>query len=194
MSLATKITFIRIIASPVFFIIYMLPKFFPDCFVNCSIWMIPVLWLVFIGAELTDMFDGMAARKRNETTDFGKFFDPFADTLFQLSIFFCFVLDGIFPAFLFLLVIYREFCILFIRNLMMKKNIVMGARMSGKVKTVTYITAGTFALVSVSIQRLNFLMFLFPWFKIASIIIFSISVVISIISFFDYLNVYLKTK
>jgi CDP-diacylglycerol---glycerol-3-phosphate 3-phosphatidyltransferase len=182
MSLANKITLSRIILAPVFFIIFLLP--------GKEVWTVPVLWLIFIVSELSDMFDGLAARKQNEVSDFGKLFDPFADTFMQLTCFFCFVVDGIFPAFLFLLVIYREFSILFIRNLMLKKGITLGARMSGKVKTVFYIFAGGLALLADSFHRLSFLENLLPTFKIAILVIFIISVIISIISFIDYLLIF----
>ena len=192
MSLANKLTFFRIILAPVFFIVYFLPAFFPSWFANGIGWTVPVLWLIFIVSEITDLLDGIAARKRNEVSDFGKLFDPFADTLTQITCFLCFVIDGIFPAILFLLVVYREFFILFIRNLMLKNGITMGARLGGKIKTVAYIIAGGAALLTASLQRLSVLEFLLPYFKIGALIIFIIAVAISVVSFFDYLSVYRK--
>ncbi|MDR0323617.1 MAG: CDP-diacylglycerol--glycerol-3-phosphate 3-phosphatidyltransferase [Treponema sp.] len=194
MGLANKLTFSRIILAPVFFIIYLLPEFFPLWFVHGAAWTVPVLWFIFIVSEVTDLLDGLAARKLNETSDFGKFFDPFADTLLQITCFLCFVIDGIFPAILFLLIIYREFGILFLRNLLLRKGIVLGARMSGKVKTVSYIIAAGAALLFASFQRLSVFEFLLPYFRIGANIIFIISVIISIISFFDYLKVFMAKE
>jgi CDP-diacylglycerol---glycerol-3-phosphate 3-phosphatidyltransferase len=182
MSLANKITFSRIILAPVFFIIFLLP--------GKGVWTVPVLWFIFIISEVSDMLDGIAARKQNEVSDIGKLFDPFADTFMQLTCFFCFVVDGIFPAVLFLLVIYREFSILFIRNLMLKKGITLGARMSGKVKTVFYIFAEGAALLTDSFHRLSFFEDLIPTFKIITLVIFIVSVIISIVSFIDYLIIF----
>jgi CDP-diacylglycerol--glycerol-3-phosphate 3-phosphatidyltransferase len=190
MSLANRLTFLRIILAPLFFILYLLPVYFPSLFPYGAAWTIPFLWIIAIVAQLTDLFDGMAARKHNEVSDFGKFFDPFADTILQLTGILCFVIDGIFPAFLFLLVIYREYSILFIRNLMMKKGIAMGARISGKIKTVTYIIAEAVALMAGSIQRLGKFEFLFPIFKNIAIAIFIVAVTVAIVSFFDYYSVY----
>jgi CDP-diacylglycerol--glycerol-3-phosphate 3-phosphatidyltransferase len=194
MSLANKLTFFRIILAPVFFIIYLLPRFMPSWFVDGMIWTVPVLWLIFIVSEVTDLLDGMAARKRNEISDFGKLFDPFADTLTQITFFLCFAIDGIIPVIFLLLVIYREFSVLFIRNLMLKKGVTLGARMSGKIKTVSYIVAGSAALLTASLQRLSIFDFLLPFFKIGTIIIFTISVTISILSFIDYFLIYRKTE
>jgi len=145
MNLADRITLLRIILAPVFFTEYFLLKTFQKELVGYMVWLIALLWIIAIAAELTDMFDGMAARYYNQTSDFGKLFDPFADTLMQITAFLCFVIDGILPAFLFLVVLYREFGILLLRNLMLKKGITMGARISGKVKTVTYVIGGAIA-------------------------------------------------
>jgi len=199
MNLANKLSFLRIILAPVFFIFYLLPHFFPSLFVSGTLWTVPVLWLIFIVAEITDYFDGLAARKLNLMSDFGKLLDPFADTLMQITLFLCFIIDnifpaGIFPVILFLLVVYREFAILFLRNLMLKKGTAMGARISGKIKTVSYITTESIVLLIVSLERINLFVFLIPYIKIFALVAFAISVIIAIISFFDYLVIYRKTE
>jgi len=203
MNLADRITLLRVILAPVFFIEYMLLRTFQNELAGHMVWLIVLLWIIAIAAELTDMFDGMAARHYNQASDFGRLFDPFADTLMQLTGFLCFVIEGILPAFLFLVVLYREFGILFIRNLMLRKGITMGARISGKIKTVTYITAAAIALLYASIIRLSAQLsaveFLQPVVKFAyivritAIVVFSLSVLFSVLSFFDYLFVYRNT-
>ena len=190
MNLADRLTVTRIILAPVFFILYTLPAMFPAQFAGSAIWIVPLLWIIFIIAELTDMFDGMAARRLNQTSDFGKLFDPFADTLLQITLFVCFVMDGIFPAFLFLVVLYREFSILLIRNLMAKKGIAMGARMGGKIKTVTYIAAAGIALLYASLSRLGIAETVHMPVRITSLVVFSVSVLFSVLSFLDYVAVY----
>ena len=190
MRLADRLTLSRIILAPVFFVLYMLPLWFPLHFEGSAIWIVPLLWLIFIIAEFTDMFDGMAARHLNETSDFGKLFDPFADSLLQVTIFLCFVIDGIFPATLFLVVLYREFSILFVRNLMLKKGISMGARMGGKIKTTTYIAAAAVALLYASLRRLSVAEVVQPALWIAALAVFGVSVVFSVLSFLDYITVY----
>ena len=190
MSLANKLTFLRVILAPVFFFFY----FFPSWFASGAGRTVPVLWLIFIISEITDYLDGFAARKLNEVSDTGKFFDPFADTLMQRPCFLCFVLDGIFPPFLFLLVVYREFGILFIRNLMLNKGVTLAARMSGKIKTVSYIAAVGVALFTVSLQRLSVFDFAVPYFRTGALVIFVVSVIISIISFIDYFLIFRKAK
>ena len=205
MTLADKVTSVRLVIAPVFFIIYLLPRFFPAVFgvpppsnvemlpLTGAPWTVPVLWVLFIGSEVTDLLDGLIARKRGEVSDFGKLYDPFADTLTQLTFFFCFVIDGILPSLLFLAVLYREFSILFIRNLMLKKGVTQGARMGGKIKTVTYILAGALALLASSLVRLGIGTKFYRTLTIAAEAVFIVSVVLAVVSFFDYVSVYNKT-
>jgi CDP-diacylglycerol--glycerol-3-phosphate 3-phosphatidyltransferase len=190
MNLADKFTLLRIILAPAFFLAYFLPGFLPPHYTGDAVWTVVLLWIIAVIAEFTDMFDGMAARRLNQSSDFGRLFDPFADTIMQITAFLCFVIDGIFPALLFLVVLYREFGILFIRNLMLKKGITMGARMSGKIKTITYVIAAAIALLYASLQRLGAFESAQPAVKIAAIAVFAISVFFSVASFFDYLSVY----
>jgi CDP-diacylglycerol--glycerol-3-phosphate 3-phosphatidyltransferase len=205
MTAADKVTSIRIVLAPVFFVIYLLPVFNPPFGLSWTLfsadgaehfskfrWTVPVLWLIFIVSEITDMIDGKVARSRGEVSDFGKFYDPFADTLVQVTNFLCFIMDGVLPVILFLPLLYREFSVLFIRNLMLRKGIAMGARMGGKIKTVVYIASGAVALLAASFRRLGQTGAIFDWTRIAAIALFFAGVVLAIISFFDYTSVYRK--
>ena len=206
MTLANKLTSTRLVIAPVFFIIYLFPGHFSTFFYYIfpsvdgnslflsAKWTVPALWFLFILSEITDMLDGMIARRQGEVSDSGKLFDPFADTLTQITYFLCFVVDGIFPPFFFLIVLYREFSILFVRNLMLKKGVTMGARMSGKVKTVFYIIAGALALLASSVDRLGFFIEFSHIFKIAARAGFIFSVAIAVFSFIDYLLLFVKTS
>ncbi|MCL2042669.1 MAG: CDP-diacylglycerol--glycerol-3-phosphate 3-phosphatidyltransferase [Treponema sp.] len=190
MNIPDRLTFLRLILAPVFFVVYTLPKLLPAHLTDSARWLVPLLWVIFIVSEITDMLDGMMARRLNQSSDFGKLLDPFADTLMQITCFLCFVIDGIFPAILFLVVLYREFGILLIRNLMLKKGISMGARMGGKIKTVAYIGAAAIALLYVSLTRLNAAEHLQPVVRIVALAVFGVSVLFSVLSFFDYVAVY----
>ena len=214
MNTADKITTIRIILAPVFFAVLNFNRIFSVLTGSPSVgsgregfflyWQIPALWIIFIAAELTDMFDGMAARKRGEVSDFGKLYDPFADTIFQVTLFLSFVINNILPVFPFLLILYREFAILLIRNLMLRKGISMGARIGGKIKTVVYITAGVLSLIVYSLRLLlepfanrgllNSYNRIYLIFSRSAVIVFILSVAVSIISFADYVRVYRSNR
>jgi CDP-diacylglycerol--glycerol-3-phosphate 3-phosphatidyltransferase len=192
MTLADKITSLRLVLAPVFFMLYLLPGFFPS--LGAGTWTIPLLWVLFAISELSDMADGYLARRRGETSDFGRLFDPFADTLTQLTCFLCFVIDGILPAPLYLLVLYREYSILFLRNLMLKKGVAMGARIMGKLKTVAYILTAALALLVSSLIRLEIPRpGLISGLRMSSQVVFCLSAALAVFSFIDYLSVYRKT-
>jgi CDP-diacylglycerol--glycerol-3-phosphate 3-phosphatidyltransferase len=200
MTQADKVTSLRLILAPFFFVVYRLPEWLPAWSGVLVPVTVPVLWALFIISEISDLLDGKIARSRQEVSDFGKLYDPFADTLVRITYFLCFVLDGILPAVLFAVVLYREFSILFLRLQMMKKGITMGARRGGKIKAVSYMLAGVFALLSASALRLGLDRFVSPafslvfCFRLAARIVFALSVIIAVLSFLDYVVVYRKSS
>jgi CDP-diacylglycerol--glycerol-3-phosphate 3-phosphatidyltransferase len=189
MTLADKVTASRLVLAPCFFMVYML-----SAGGMAGLWTVPALWALFFITEITDLIDGKVARSRKEVSDFGKLFDPFADTLVWLTFFLCFVADRILPVIPFLIILYREFGILFLRNLMLKKRVAMGARKAGKIKAVGYMFTGIAALLASSVQRLGIEGPYFDIFRFAAWGFLGISVVIALISFADYLGVYRKTE
>ncbi len=56
---------------------------------------------------LTDIIDGMVARARRETSSFGMLLDPLADILSTTAVYTVFMLDGLIPRWLFLLMLLR---------------------------------------------------------------------------------------
>jgi len=184
MKIADKFTLSRIILAPIFFCLYFLPKItgFSE---SLSVYlMIPLLAF----AEFTDFLDGYFARKNNEVSDFGKLFDPFADVLLHLTTFFCFVVAGYMPAIVFVLILYREFAMNFVRLIAAKKCVAIGARKGGKLKTVLYVVTGFFYLSVESCIRLGFnIDSLLPVCNIIGIVFSCICCVLSYISFGDYL-------
>jgi CDP-diacylglycerol--glycerol-3-phosphate 3-phosphatidyltransferase len=194
MTIADKVTSLRLILAPCFFVIYLLPIIMPFLSLSSLAWTVPVLWALFILSEISDLIDGKIARARKEVSDFGKLFDPFADTLVRITYFLCFVVDGILPAALLLVVLYREFGILFLRNLMLKKGVTMGARGGGKLKAVTYMLAGAAALLASSAVRLGLDGLIFSRLRLIAALIFVISVLISLASFADYMLVYKREE
>jgi CDP-diacylglycerol--glycerol-3-phosphate 3-phosphatidyltransferase len=191
MNTADKITASRIILAPVFFVVYSFPAFFPALPAG---WTVPTLWALFIIIELTDMFDGMVARKQQKVSDFGKLFDPFADTLVWITFFLAFVSGGLLPVIVFLGILYREFSIAFLRNLLLKRGVTQGARKGGKIKAIAYLITGGLSLLAVSVQRLGLDETLFRRFRLWGTIVFIIAMAISFLSFFDYLAVYRRTR
>lgn len=129
MNLANKLTMGRIIAIP-FFILFM---FIGNIYTRVA------ALLIFILAALTDMYDGIIARHREEVTNFGKFIDPLADKLIVSAAFISFVQlrELAIPAWMVILVISREFIITGLRSVAASRGTIISASLSGKFKTTS---------------------------------------------------------
>ncbi|NOZ24873.1 MAG: CDP-diacylglycerol--glycerol-3-phosphate 3-phosphatidyltransferase [Nitrospirae bacterium] len=66
---------------------------------------------VFIVAAVTDFFDGLIARARNQQTELGKFLDPVADKFLLVTSFVLFAVYGLVPKWLTITVISRDIII-----------------------------------------------------------------------------------
>jgi len=128
-NLANKLTMVRIIAIP-FFLLFM---FIGNIYTRVA------ALLIFILAALTDMYDGIIARHREEVTNFGKFIDPLADKLIVSAAFISFVQlrELAIPAWMVILVISREFIITGLRSVAASRGTIISASLSGKFKTTS---------------------------------------------------------
>jgi len=128
---------IRVVLIPVFLVLLYIN--FEFTFIGIHINNNHIALFVFIIAALTDVADGLVARKRNQVTDFGKFMDPLADKVLTFAAMLWFVEIGMMPAWLVLIVIIREFMVTGMRLVAAAKGRVIAATLSGKVKTVVTI-------------------------------------------------------
>ena len=97
------------------------------------------LWalLVFTAASLTDVFDGILARKRGLVTDFGKFLDPLADKVLVVAALIAFVGFGLAHPIAVILIVAREFMVSGIRLIASSSSgVVIAANRWGKIKTL----------------------------------------------------------
>lgn len=184
MKLADKFTLSRIILSPVFFVVYFLPLWM-DFSPVISVWiMIPLLGFM----EFTDFLDGFFARRLKAVSDFGKLFDPFADVLVHLTTFCCLMISGYIPGLVFMLILYREFCMNFIRMMAIQRGIAIGARKGGKFKTVLYVVTTFYCLLIESCGRLSIdISSIMSSVEIGRWIMFILSLVAAYASFIDYI-------
>lgn len=130
MTLASKITLVRVAMIPAFMVTMYLSNGQP------GMWMLVSL-AIFIVASLTDFIDGYIARHYNQTTDFGKFLDPLADKLLTIAAMTMFCEWGVFPAWALMIVLTREFAVTGLRLVAVQKGTVIAAGWSGKVKTAS---------------------------------------------------------
>lgn len=183
MNLADSLTASRLVLAPVFFVVFM----YGSSLGLPSGARVAVLVALFIIMELSDMFDGMAARAMKTVSAFGKLFDPFADVFARLTYFVCFAQVGIMPLWMLLLILYREFSQLFLRQLLAERGVAMGARKGGKLKAVFYMLAGAASLILWSAMQLDLVPGAIPGLSVAVFWLYAASVALSLGSFVDYI-------
>ena len=189
MNLPNRLSIMRVIMVPIFMIAVVLPEsVIPDT------WSRIIGAAIFILTALTDMLDGMIARRCNMITDFGKFIDPLADKfmVFGAMLAILYKFDYIRPVFLWvaLIVIFRELAITSMRLIVSSNaGVVIAAAWLGKVKTVTQILCIiTILLEPVLIPETSSLynLHLFTWITMAAMTIMTIW------SGIDYMKSYWK--
>ena len=148
MNLPNKITAARIVLSPVFFCVFYIPRIVE----SSSIVPLIFLWIIFITIEISDLVDGKVARKLGQISDTGKLLDPFADSLSRLTYFFCFAVAGVMKFWIFLIILYRDLGVGFIRLMMARHGVAMSARKSGKIKAIIYAISAVIGLAMLTLQ------------------------------------------
>ncbi len=125
LTIPNLLSFIRILLIPIIVVLY----------VEYERYIAAVI--VIIVSALTDIADGIIARKCNMISDFGKFLDPLADKLTQAALIVC--LTSVYHAmfYLILFMLFKELFLFALSYVTFKKtSIVKGAKWFGKVTTV----------------------------------------------------------
>ena len=94
---------------------------------------------VFGIAAFTDYLDGHIARKQGIVTDFGKFVDPVADKLLNLSAMIMLIQHGVMLSWVVVVILARELCVDGLRMVAVGHGNVIAAGKLGKIKTVSQI-------------------------------------------------------
>ena len=126
MNLPNKLTVLRVLMIPLFVAVYLAQGIGHNYF-----WALAV----FGAAALTDLFDGILARKYGMLTDFGALMDPLADKLLVMAAMLCFLSTGLVHTAVVILLLSREFLVTSIRLVAAGKGIVIRADKWGKTKT-----------------------------------------------------------
>ena len=148
MNLPNKLTVMRILLVPVLVIISMID--FPVSVCNIPLGYI-LADIIFIIASITDKIDGSLARKNNQVTTFGKFLDPIADKILVVSALIILVERGTIPAWIPIIIVFREFLVSGYRLIASQTNgKVIAANKWGKLKSVTQMLAIILTLIDVN--------------------------------------------
>ncbi len=94
---------------------------------------------LFLLAAFTDLLDGWVARRFRLETRLGKLLDPAADKILTGAAFISLVELGVAPAWMVVVIVSRELAVSTLRSFAAADNVVIGASVSGKVKTVVQV-------------------------------------------------------
>lgn len=190
MNIPNKLTISRMIMAPLFFIAFFLPLWFGPQLNKLSVVLLLVL---YAGTELSDLMDGLIARRYKLVTDLGKVMDPFADTFSRLTYFVCLSKVGVMPIWTFILIMWREFAIVFLRMLMMGSGKAVAANIWGKIKAVLYAVSGLGGILFVATQRLVENSQLLAVGSTVVTTLFVLSAIASVLSFTTYAKAIIKS-
>lgn len=187
LNVPNTLSLIRVLLVPLFVVALIFMRDIP-------VWAYVVPTLIYALTALTDMLDGMIARKCNLVTDFGKFIDPLADKFMvigsQIAILLWMMLRGqVTLALVFvwvvLIILLRELGVTSLRLVVAgNAGIVVAASIFGKLKTISQMVGTVVILLEP----------LIPFFSenhILSYVVMGIMVFTTLFSGIDYLRAYL---
>ena len=112
--------------------------------------------VIFAVASITDMFDGMLARKLNQITDFGKLFDPLADKVMVITALICQAVHGVFPWIAIIIVAAKELIMLLGGLFMLSRDVVVYSNYVGKTAQVFFIASLLLSFFHPSLEAAEF--------------------------------------
>ncbi|MBI3252003.1 MAG: CDP-alcohol phosphatidyltransferase family protein [Candidatus Omnitrophica bacterium] len=113
-------------------------------------------FLLFVLASLTDYWDGRIAREKNEVTSFGRFMDPLADKMLTLSAFAAFAVMRLVPWWAVGAVVARDLAVTVFRLGLPSQAAALGARSSGKNKTIFQVSFILIVLLYLVLAKTSF--------------------------------------
>lgn len=122
------LTILRFLLIP-FIIVFILQDKYIEAFVFLTL------------SGITDVLDGIIARKFNFITNFGKLIDPLADKATQISILVTLALKNIIPIWFLVIVFIKEFVMVAGASFLYGKELVVSSKWYGKLATVLFYLA-----------------------------------------------------
>ena len=125
MGLPDQLTIARVLSVPIVVLLYEWEFTYHDYWATA----------LFVVAMSTDWFDGRIARRRGRTSPLGTLLDPVADKVLVLSVLVVLIGQGVFPAWMVVAIVAREFLVSGLRLAALERGVVVAARDLGKLKT-----------------------------------------------------------
>lgn len=161
------LSIVRLVLVPVFVSFYLNAESIKDYRIAGAI-------ILFSG--ITDLVDGVIARKFNQITDLGKLLDPVADKVTQAAIIFCLMVRFRYMWIIVVLFLVKEFSMLVWNIVLIKKNKKLdGALWYGKVSTAVFYACMTIMVGFPTISDVvaNLLMAITGFFLLLSFILYT---------------------
>lgn len=127
-----------------------------------SIFMRILACIIFVGASITDYYDGQIARKYNLVTNLGKLIDPLADKLLVISALTVLTKYDKISLWIVLIIIFRELMITGLRAIVAADGTVIAAETLGKWKTATQMGALTIIILFPLSYTMNNILMIIP--------------------------------
>ena len=172
MNLPNKLAILRIILVIPFVIFLSLALEFSEI-IGISIMLRIFAAIIFVGAAITDYYDGKIARKYNMITNLGKLLDPLADKILVISALITFAKFNQISLWFVIIIIFRELLITVLRSIVAAEGVVIAADKLGKWKTATQMVALT-------------LIILIPFSFIVNNILLIIPLILTVVSGVEY--------
>jgi CDP-diacylglycerol--glycerol-3-phosphate 3-phosphatidyltransferase len=152
-NLPNTLTLLRIFLVPLL-VVVLLTKF-----PNKEFWGLAI----FLLAALTDLVDGIIARRTNRITVAGALLDPLADKILMSAAFISLVEMGLAPSWMVTCIVAREFAVTALRLIAIERKISIAANFFGKAKTVSQVVAVSFLIVAKKLGHWSVLADLALW-------------------------------
>ena len=117
---------------------------------------------IFVGAAITDYYDGKIARKYNLITNLGKLLDPLADKILVISALVTLAKFSQISLWFVIIIIFRELLITGLRSIVAAEGVVIAAESLGKWKTATQMIALTLIILIPFSSTVNNILLLIP--------------------------------
>ena len=118
--------------------------------------------IIFVGAAITDYYDGKIARKYNLITNLGKLLDPLADKILVISALVTLAKFNQISLWFVIIIIFRELLITGLRSIVAAEGVVIAAESLGKWKTATQMVALTLIILIPFDFTINNILLLIP--------------------------------
>lgn len=128
----------------------------PLC-ITFILWDVPhskiIAFSIYVLASLTDALDGYFARRMHKISDFGKYFDPLADKILNISVLFSLALtvNALWCWSAVSIIVMREIAVAFVRRWGSPNGISRAANNNGKIKIFAQIFAVCALILDVAI-------------------------------------------